>query len=101
MLQGFAGYKLGRSEVHNKRALGPWVAHLKMTVNKGTGKHSSFQSPAMNFDRSAVSLSLYMKKFPLVILTQLKGCRTSAFLYISLRKTYEIRGEAIFWPTGA
>ena len=44
----------------NKRALGPWVAHLRMTVYKGIGKHSSTQSPAINFDRSAVSLRLYM-----------------------------------------
>ena len=42
----------------NKRALGPWVAHLRMTVYKGVGEHSSSQSPAMNFDRSAVSLRL-------------------------------------------
>ena len=34
--------------------------HLRMTVYKGKGKHSSSQSPAMNFDRSAVSLRLYM-----------------------------------------
>ena len=27
-----------------------------MIVYKGIGKHSSSQSPAMNFDRSAVSL---------------------------------------------
>ena len=40
----------------NKRALG----HLRMTVYKGVGKHSSSQSPAMNCDRSAVSLRLYM-----------------------------------------
>ena len=36
------------------------VAHLRITVYKGIGKHSSSQSPAMNFDRSAVSLRLYM-----------------------------------------
>ena len=39
----------------NKRALGPWVAHLRMAVYKGIGKHSSSQSPDMNFDRSVVS----------------------------------------------
>ena len=44
----------------NKRALGPWVAHMRMTVYKGIGKHSSTQSPAINFDRSAVSLRLYI-----------------------------------------
>ena len=44
----------------NKRALGPWVAHLRMTVYKGIGKHSSSQSPAMNFDGSAVSLRVNM-----------------------------------------
>ena len=32
----------------NKRALGPWVAHLRMTVYKGIGKHRSSQSPATN-----------------------------------------------------
>ena len=32
------------------------VAHLRMTVYKGIGKHSSSQSPAMNFDRSAVTI---------------------------------------------
>ena len=42
----------------NKRALGPWFAHLRMTVHMGIGKHSSSQSPAMNFDRSAISLRL-------------------------------------------
>ena len=31
-----------------------------MTVNKGKGKHSSSQSPAMNFDRSVISLRLNM-----------------------------------------
>ena len=31
-----------------------------MIVYKGIGKHSSSQSPAMNFDRSAVSLRLNM-----------------------------------------
>ena len=44
----------------NKRALGPWVAHLRMTVYKCIGKLSSSQNPAMNFYRSAVSLILYM-----------------------------------------
>ena len=42
----------------NKRALGPWVAHLKMIVYKGKGKHSSSQSLAMNLDRLAVSYGL-------------------------------------------
>ena len=44
----------------NNRALGPCVAHLRMTVYKGIGNHSSSQCPAMNFDRSAVSLRLNM-----------------------------------------
>ena len=43
-----------------KRALGPWVAHLRMTVYKGIEEQSSSESPAMNFDRSAVSLRLNM-----------------------------------------
>ena len=43
------------ARLKNKRALWPWVAHLRMTVYKGIGEHSSSQSPAMNFDRSAVS----------------------------------------------
>ena len=41
----------------NKRA---WFSHLRMTVYKSIGKHSSSQSPAMNFDRSEVSLRLYI-----------------------------------------
>ena len=39
---------------------GPLVFHLRMPVYKGIGKHRSFQSPAMNFDRSAISLRLNM-----------------------------------------
>ena len=42
----------------NKRALGPWVTHLRITVYKGLGEHSSSQSPTMNFYRSAVLLSV-------------------------------------------
>ena len=42
----------------NKRTFGPWIAHLRMTVYKGIGKHSSSQSPTMNFDRSAASIRL-------------------------------------------
>ena len=37
-----------------------WVAHLRITVYKGIGKDISSQRPAMNFDRSAVSLRLTM-----------------------------------------
>ena len=49
-------------EKHNKRALGPWVPHLRMTVYKGIGEQSSSQSPAtcLNFDILAVSLRLNM-----------------------------------------
>ena len=36
----------------------PWVTHLRMDVSKGIGKHSSSQRPAMNIDRSAVTLRL-------------------------------------------
>ena len=41
---------------------GPWalVAPLRMTVFKDIGEHSFSQSPAMNYDRSAVSLRLNM-----------------------------------------
>ena len=42
----------------DKRTLGPWIDHLGMTVYKDIGKHSSLQSQAMNFDRSAVSIRL-------------------------------------------
>ena len=42
--------------VQIKEGLGPSGAHLRMTVYKGIGEHSSSQSPAMNFNRSAVSL---------------------------------------------
>ena len=46
---------------NDKTVLGPWVAHLRLTVYNGIGKHSSSRSPAMNFDRSAeTSLRLYM-----------------------------------------
>ena len=43
-------------------AIGPWVAHLRMTVYKGIGEEISSQSPAtcIYFDRLAVSLSLNM-----------------------------------------
>ena len=44
--------------IKTKRALAPWVAHLRITVYTGKGEHSSSQSPAMNFDTSAVSLRL-------------------------------------------
>ena len=45
--------------ITNKRALGPWVAHLRMmTVYKGKEEHSSYQSTALNYDRSAISLRL-------------------------------------------
>ena len=37
-----------------------------------------------------------MKKFPLIMLTKLTGCRT--FLYISLCKTCDPRGRASFGP---
>ena len=40
------------NQIKNKRVLGPWVAHLRMNVNKGIGKHCSSQSQAINFDRS-------------------------------------------------
>ena len=40
---------------HNKRALGPWVAHLIVMFIKGKGKQSFPLSPEMNFNRSAVS----------------------------------------------
>ena len=49
-----------KHQIQNKRALGHWVAHLRMTVYKGIGEHSSSQSPAMSFDRSEVSLRLNM-----------------------------------------
>ena len=51
----------------------------------------------MNFDRSAVSLRHYMEKFPLSNLT---GCKTSTFLYISLSKSCDLLGRAIFGPHG-
>ena len=43
------------------------------------------ESPAMNFDRSAVSLRLYMEKFPLIMLTNLAGRRM--YLKFSLYKS--------------
>ena len=52
-----------------------------MTVYKGIGKHSSSQSRAMNFDRSAASLRLNMG-----YVDKITGCRASA------NKTCDIRG---------
>ena len=75
----------------NKRVLGPWVARLRVTVYKGIRKHSATQSPAMNFDRSAVSLRLYMG-YVGVMLTKLTGCRNS------ISKTCDIRSVAILGP---
>ena len=77
-----------------------WVAHLRMTVYKGIGKHCSPQSPAMNFDRSAVSLRCYREKFPLIMLIKLTGCKTSTILYMSLSTTYDLRGGVTFGPQG-
>ena len=50
----------------------------------------------MNFDRSALSLRLYMGTFPLIMLTRLTECITSTFLYISLCKTCDLGGGTIF-----
>ena len=52
------------------RVFRPSVSHLRMTVYIGIGKHSYSQSPAMNFDRSAVLLRLKMEKFPLIMSKQ-------------------------------
>ena len=83
---------------NNKKAHWPLVAHLRITVYRGIGKHGSPLSPAMNLDRSAVSLRLYLEKFHLIMLTKLKGCRTSTFLYTRLSKIFDLRGGAIFGP---
>ena len=40
----------------------PWVAHLRMTVNVQESIAPLPQSSAMHFDRSTVSLGLYMEK---------------------------------------
>ena len=53
-------FSVSKGHNSNKRALGPWVDHLRITVSNGIGKHISTLSPAINFDRSAVSLSLYI-----------------------------------------
>ena len=68
----------------------PLVANLRMTVCKGIGKHSSTQSPAINFDRLAFSLRLYMG-----YVAKLTGCKTS------IRKICGIHGGGHFWPTMA
>ena len=73
-----------------------WVAHLRMTVYKGIGKHSSSQRPPMNFDR----LGEFGSNLALIMLTKLTGCRISTFLYISLSKHVTSRGWAIFGPHG-
>ena len=79
----------------NKRSLGSYIVGClpENDCYKGIGKHSSTQSPAMNFDRSAVSLRLYMEKFLLIFLKKLTGCRTSSFLNTSLCKTCEPQGN--------
>ena len=73
---------------------GSWMALLRITAYKGIGKHSSHSSPAMNFDRSAVSLRLNMEKFPFIMLTKLTGPRTSTFLYMSQVKCV----TSMAWP---
>ena len=79
----------------------PWgLAHLRITAYKGIEQHSPHSSPAMNFDRSAVSLRLYMEKFPLIMLTKLTGCRSSTFLYMSLSKMCDLQGMANFGLQG-
>ena len=83
-----------------EKALGPWVAQLRKTIYKGIGKHSSSKSPAMNFDRSAVSLRPYIEIFSLIMLTKLTVGRTLTFLYINLCKTCDLWGGAIFGPRG-
>ena len=55
----------------NKRPLGPWITHLRMMFIKGKRKQSFPLSPAMNLNRSAISLRLYMEKFPYIMLTKL------------------------------
>ena len=50
--------EINSGQIVNNRVLGLWVTHLRMTVYKGIGKHSSSQSLAMDCDRSAVSLRL-------------------------------------------
>ena len=52
--------KNAKNEMENKRALWPWDVRLRMTIYKGIGEHISSQSPAMKYDRSAVSLKLNM-----------------------------------------
>ena len=54
---------LQKKSLENKRTLGPWIANLRMNVYTGKGKHSSSQSPPMNFDRSSFSLILVMLHF--------------------------------------
>ena len=69
-----------------QRQEGHWalVAHLRMTVYKGIGEHSSSRSPAMNFDRLAVSLRLNM------------GYVDNNNRMTSTNKTCDIRGGARF-----
>ena len=70
----------------NKRALWPWVAHLRMNVYKSIGKHRSYQSPAMNFDRSAVSLILVMLHFIRVCTVSYDKCNIQRLKFIFIRK---------------
>ena len=56
----------------------------------------------MNFDRSAVSLRLYMEKIPYIMLTKLTCILrlTSTFLYMSLSKKKLPPGWGHFRPQG-
>ena len=54
----------------------------------------------MNFDRSAVSLRLYTEKFPLIMQQNLQAVEPQFFLYMSLSKTCDLQGRAIFGPQG-
>ena len=53
-----------------------------MTVYKGKGKHIPPESPAMNFDGSAVSLRLHMEKFSINFVDKFQQDVESHFFFI-------------------
>ena len=80
-----------RVDCTNKRSLGPWVAHLRMTVYKVIRDQSSSQSQTMSFDRSVVSLRPNMGYVD----------KINRIKQVTTNKTSDIWGGAIFWPPGA
>ena len=89
-------FKTCKSEQEDPLAIGP----SPKNVHKGTGKQSFPLNPVINFNRSAVSLKLYMENLSKHYddKINMQGL-TSNFLYTS-RKTYYLQCGATFGPHG-